>query len=304
MGKQDNFYLQNIFKKISQLLEKNLEDISEAEIAEASHDFCILIERILKMKLYQKNPLLVFDASRIDNNNLLPIARGEDLSFNTIKFEETLKRFNYIFLNFSFGDYFTPVLTSLYEENRNPLTHSYKSDKDIVNLKNKEKIVKDIGSLFPWFSDIAKDFIDISEAPADISIGKKYTEEELEEIFKEELKKKLIYYKNNDYFTNSLNTSNTNFLKVSELKPITFMEPLKPGLIDIPQIEPSFSSRDISIHNECPRCRLYKLKSPGKDNLYNYLVYPAQSQNNSYLYKCSNCNLELTEKEYQMSKKI
>jgi hypothetical protein len=92
--------------------------------------FCIVVERVLKIKLHQKNPVLIFDSSRFrDNNVFITIVKNKELNIETIKASEAISRYKLIFKN-KFSDDEIQAILNIYEK-RNHLIHSHKSD-DII----------------------------------------------------------------------------------------------------------------------------------------------------------------------------
>lgn len=149
--------------------------------------FCITIEKLFKIRLHGENPVLVYDNTKIkENDALVAIIKEKELSIETIRIAETINRYKLMFEN-DFSDDEMQVLIDIYNT-RNHFIHGYKPDGDL--LLDKENIVKKMGTVWEKISIQAvsifgKDLIKANKPK------KKYSEEELEKVLIEEVKKKI-----------------------------------------------------------------------------------------------------------------
>jgi hypothetical protein len=283
----DYKYLLKLFNLVNEYLsgvKENEENLSEIIVA-----FCIVSEKIFKIALYKVNPILVFNGSKLkDENELISIIKNQEKNIETIKMVDAANRYKAIFENKLTNDE-AQVLVDIYNI-RNGLIHGYKSDSKI--LLDSDDIIKKMGTVWEKISAevvlvFGADKIRTSKP------RKKYTEEELENILLEEVRKKInepTNHYNGSLFSlddQSLNilTSRSQYLDVA--KNVTA------------QFSPSYGS---VLLERCPRCGNYSFSGEGSRadiitafNLTKKIVS---------LYKCSICNLELTEKEYEIAKKI
>lgn len=229
--------------------------------------FCIVVEKIFKIKLHKENPVLVYENTRIkEDNALCTVIKGKELNIETIRIRETIGRYRLMFEG-EFTDDEMQVLIDIYNT-RNHFVHGYKPDDDA--LSDKENIIKKMGTVWEKISNQAeslfgKDLIKVKKPK------EKYSEEELEKVLIEEVKKKI---------ENTEADHNSSLVAGTEIY---------------------FPSLNSEI---CPRCGNYGF------SIDNQLVYNIFSTTEispysvSDLYKCKKCHLELTRKEYEITKKI
>lgn len=267
--KQNYQYLFRLYSAVDEYLahipakQKNLPEIIVS--------FCVVTEKIFKIKLHKENPILVYENIKIkENDALVAVIKEKELDIETIKIREVVSRYKLMFDD-EFSDDEMQILIDIYNI-RNHFIHGYKSDDEI--LLDRENIVKKMGTVWEKISAQAisvfgKDLIKAKKPK------KKYSEEELEKVLIEEVKKKIENFENDHVYS----VSNENF----------------------------FYSPSPFINNEvCPRCGSYGFST---DNSINSDVYLSTvsfiSRNDiSDLYKCKRCYLELTRKEYEIAKKI
>ncbi|MCR4334761.1 MAG: rod shape-determining protein [Patescibacteria group bacterium] len=249
----------------------------QEDLPEIVVSFCIVTEKILKIKLHDENPVLVYENTKIkENDSLVAIIKGKELNIETIRIRETLDRYKLMFKN-DFSDDEMQVLIDIYKV-RNHFVHGYKSDAGI--LSDRENIVKKIGTVWEKISTQAisifgKDLIKANKPK------KKYSEEELEKVLIEEVKTKITPIKNT-------------------------LETMVFGGLAIPMYTRSSAYGYSITGEECPRCGAYDFSLDGSDSD----IFPqaaslyGSSRTFSDLYKCKKCNLELTKKEYEIAKKL
>lgn len=242
-----------------------------AVFSEVIVSFCVCVEKIIKIILHKKNPALVFDANKITDSTILAIILKKEESINTSHMFEVINRFNKVKKTI-FTDGEVGALQDIYKA-RSHFMHSYK--KDLHTSSEKEDLIKKMGSLWGKISDlIVKEFGKDNlkkHAPA-----KKYTESELKNIFKEEVRE-LINYR-------SYRSTPTSLIETTLTTPLS---PLGLGFVMCPRCQKNTLSK-----NEESFIGVYE-----KLNTLDYI----ESGN---LYKCKNCNLELTENQYKIAKEI
>ncbi|MEK7646840.1 MAG: hypothetical protein AAB378_00510 [Patescibacteria group bacterium] len=270
-------YLLHLYAQVDDFLSN--QNVERGASPESIVSFCTVVEKILKLKLHNKNPILVFDAlSAKDDHAISMIALKKELDIKTARIGNILTRFQIMF-----GGIFTSdelqALRDIYEV-RNCFMHGYKSD-DKINF-DPEDIVKKMGTIWERVSKIAVSLFgktNIQESRP----KKKYSKQELERALIDEVKIK-VGQKRSRYRTNIFGIS--------------------PG---VDMVGANYWSND----SKCPRCGAYgfAFQKQQEDFLYNFNridVYGNDSSNSALvgLYKCLQCNLELTAKEYEIARKI
>lgn len=269
---KDYWYLINIYSYVDEYLSDKA--AQEDRITEVIVNFCTVIEKIIKIQLYNKNPILIYENSQIKDNNALIaiIKKNIEIDMKTIIFEEALTRYQLLFNRFSEDEII--VIRDIYKHRKN-LVHWINPDNNII--LERENILKKMGTV--W-SKVSKEMASVfgnslikSRKPKKV-----YSETELEKILEEEVKKKI------DKWNNNTITWTIRFYTNSHIRKLWY-----------------------SLGEEkCPRCGNYSFSLDNWNDydiinrtaskLWNYWV--------SNLYKCSECNLELTQKEYEISKRI
>jgi len=267
---QDNYqYLLKLYSIVNGYLSDTKDN--RENLAEIVVSFCTVSEKIFKIKLYDKNPVLVFDIAKLkDCDQLATIVNREELDVETIKSREAIDRFRIIFKN-KFSDSEMQALIDMYKV-RNCLIHGYKSDNDI--LSEEDNIIKKMGTVWGKISEEVTLFFG-SENIKVSKPAKKYTEKELENVLTEEVRKKI---KDSRNLWN--NFSATNLVHASMTK--SFNPFMYAG-------------------EQCPRCGAYGFSS---ENSLFEMPQVYINSGISDLYKCKECNLELTKKEFEIAKKI
>jgi hypothetical protein len=265
--KIDHKYLIDLYYLVGDYLSSN--DSDETELPNVVVSFCVVCEKIFKLMLYRKNPVLIFDNLKIkDDDSLVAITKKINKKIETIKIRDTVNRFK-LFFEKKFSEDEMQSILSLYNI-RNELIHGYTIDKEV--LVDIDDITKKMGTVWKKISEEAISLFGKNEIKFS-KPKKKYTESELEKVLTEEVRKK-IKSKEGDPFSIAV------------------------------QLIPEYSETMLGSYarNSCPRCGSYNfsLKKLG-DSLYEGLgLYSGLAS----LYLCSDCNLELTQKEYEIAKKI
>lgn len=239
--------------------------------------FCVITEKLFKIRLHKENPVLVFENAKFKGDDtLVSIIKEKELDVETIRMRETLNRYKLMFQD-EFSDDEIQVLISIYCI-RNHFIHGYKPDDKI--LSDKENIINKMGTVWEKISTQAISIF----GKALIKANKpktKYSEEELEKVLTKEVKTKIEPTKN-------------------ILGTLTFSD-------DINHVS-EYNRFSIGLVGEkCPRCGSYgfSLDEPNLD-IYSTVTFSLCNPSTTYsdLYKCKKCGLELTKKEYEIAKKI
>ena len=272
-NKSDHKYLLTLFSRVNDFLSNGniREDLPDIIVS-----FCVVVEKIMKIKLYRKNPLLVFDISclKSDENVLPVILLKKEVDIETAKIEKIISRFEIIFKRVFTTDELQAI-RDIYKI-RNNFIHGYKSDEKIIF--NTEDIVKKMGTIWEKISTIITSLFG-KENIKSREPKKKYTEKELEKVLENEVRKMIQPLQNNASVFRSLSS-------VGNIAPSTYL--------------------NVFSKNKCPRCGYYSLAL----NDYNSAsAIDAMGQvlslnDRTNLYKCDNCHLELTEKQYEIAKEI
>lgn len=278
MKKQGHPYLINLYTKVNEYLAdySNNDD----NLADIIVSFCIVVEKTLKIKLHEKNPVLVFDVLKLkDNDSLTSVVTKKENSIDTIRIVDVIERFKILYQNV-FSEEELQALLDIYFV-RNNLIHGYKTD-DIV-IADSENLIKKMGTIWEKFTEQAtvifgKENIKVNNPK------RKYSEEELESVLIEEVKKKIESQENYNYF-GILNRFAGETLSVEN------------------EFSPSAMLFDLE---KCPRCGSNSLSLDNGRNYINGTVFARNPLLKPYtnLYKCKICSLELTKKEYDIAKKI
>lgn len=281
-------YLLQLYSQIDDYLADVLD--KQENLPEIVVAFCITIEKLFKIRLHGENPVLIYENSKIkENDALITIIKEKELSIETIKIGETINRYKLMFEN-EFSDDEMQVLIDIYNI-RNHFIHGYKSDDDL--LSDQENIIKKMGTVWEKISVQAvsifgKDLIKANKPK------KKYSEEELEKVLIEEVRKK-IQSTGTEY--NSLGLVYRDFTI-----PIQSPSAVSLGIDRQYQVPSSVFALG---SEKCPRCGSYSFSL---DEVNSSVISIASIYNPvgtfSDLYKCKNCNLELTKKEYEIAKKL
>jgi len=279
-SKLNHKYLFHLYARVDTYLSSDHDGANS--LPDVVVSFCVVVEKILKIKLHRKNPVLVFDNSRIkETDALLAVVLRKDRDIETSKIGSILERFKIMFKDI-FSDDELQALLDIYDV-RNCFVHGYRADNKIVF--NDEDIIKKMGTIWEKIS-IQVVVIFGKESIKSAKPKKKYSELELEQALINEVKTKINMEKGSfGYHT----------LATSVLFPYHTASAL------------NYPSEAV----ECPRCGVYGF-SVGDDRaslmpfirMSTFNANDVSSYSGSGLYKCGNCHLELTKKEYEIAKKI
>jgi len=274
MKKNEYKYLLYLYNQVNRFLSSR--DVESDEcFPEKLVSFCIVIEKLIKIKLYKKNHVLIFDVSNLkDLDMLVAIIDGSDKNIETIRIDLLLERCKSFFPNFLTENELS-VLRDIYRI-RNQFIHDYKSD-DCIKY-DKLDIISKMGSIWDKISRhtntvFGKELI-VKNQPKI-----KYTEEQLNKVLEDEVRMKIM---NTELdmgailrYRHDENYNNINLFQLGT--------------------------------DMCPRCGSYGFELSGDHDLFLYEVYRLNGHlSNRFLdlYKCKSCNLELTRKEYEIARKI
>lgn len=277
---KDFQYLLKLFNLVNDYLssdKKNDESLPEIVVS-----FCVVTEKIFKIILHKKNPVLVFNNSKLKNENeLLSIVMNKEKNVETIKIIEAVNRYKLLFDD-KFSDDEVQILIDIYNI-RNNLVHSYKPDSSV--LADNEDVIKKMGTIWEKISSEVTSIFGADKIKSS-KPKKKYTEEELENVLREEVRKK-IQDSNSHYYDN--NFSGYTLCQSPDVYSI--------GL------DPVCNS---SLTERCPRCGNYSFSNNNSPFVEINPVLSSFDFSKKLvdLYKCNICSLELTRKEYEIAKKI
>lgn len=280
--KPNHKYLLSLYSRVDDFLSSG--DITKEDLPDLIVSFCIVFEKVLKIKLHNKNPFLIFDGSWIkDDNSISIIALKKEESIETSKIKNILNRFEIVFKGVFTQDELQ-ALKDIYEV-RNYFVHGYKAD-DQIDI-DVEDMVKKMGTIWEKISKIAISLF----GKENIKTGKpkkKYTEKELENVLEEEVRKMI----------KPLRTE-TRFGVLQTIQEV-YTQP----------VGTAFSSY---FRERCPRCGSYAFslddsRNPWQSSYADLGIHAATGtaivDGGSLLYKCKDCHLELTEKQYEIAKRI
>ncbi len=275
-------------------------EVDTNDIPDIIVSFCIVVERLLKIKLYERNPLLVFEDKVITNSSIAIIALGRKTEHHTAQIKIILGRYGIIFEKVFTEDEFQAIGDIF--DLRNDFIHGYADDSS-VNY-DPDSIVIKIGTVWTKVSEIAvsifgKKFIKMSNRK------KKYTEKQLEKVLEEEVRKMIqslpSLARRNEQIAVLMNSSPN--LEIDEK---LFAAPYHVDLHSADVFRGLTGGDEV-----CPRChsRSFVLtKDETNWSFYNslYAAVPQVliNENLSNLYKCRQCHLELTPKYYAIAKRI
>ena len=276
--KKKHDFVIGLFSQVDAYLSEDTPD--PKQLPTSLVNFCVVAEKVLKMHLYKKNKTLPYDVSKLKDANLLvAVATGKESNdVGTIQYEEVIQRFGAIYKR-TFTEEEFEILKDLYKL-RNCFMHTHKADDEIDF--DSEDIIKKMGTLWPTISKLAIKVLD--KAKIKSSRPKKtYSEEELRAVLVEEVRKKI-----NQPIKNG---------------PVTYSDLVNQSTI-------------AATGPSCPRCGSEKFgrKTEPSSPLSpwdNGTVVWTDAARDAFvsirqlapdIYKCKKCNLELTEKEYELYK--
>ena len=257
-NRQNYEYLLRLYSSVDEYLSGV--STKQENLPEVVVSFCIATEKILKIKLHDENPVLVYEGTKIKGNDALTaVVKKKETSMDTIRIQDVIDRYKLMF-DGEFTDDEVQVLSDIYNI-RNHFMHGYKSDDEV--LSDKENIVKKMGTVWEKISNqvisiFGKDTIKANKPK------KKYSEEELEKVLIEQVKRKIQPTKD-IYGTVSFTT-------------------------DVICPTPIYSCASVlsCTSEKCPRCGSYGF-SLDEPNSNMFLVTSVYGTNGSSgLYKCKN----------------
>lgn len=275
-----SFLLRN-YSRVNQYLSKK--SPNEDEFTDMVISFCVVVEKVFKIKLHRKNPFLVFDPSRFkDRDAFIRIALKKENSIETSKFNEIVIRFKEVF-NEVLNEDEEQILLDIYKV-RNKLIHSYKPDNKLSIDRN--DLLKKMGTVWEKISDITARLF-TKEQIEKRTPKKKYTEKELENVLEKEVRE-MIKPKRRGIRAHT---------STKKYKSSVFLDDesvFSNSVFDI-------RSSPYGIHKKkCPRCGEMTFS---KEDDFTDVILPSYSESPN-LYKCGNCDLELTERQYRIAKKL
>lgn len=273
-------YLLLLYSRVNEFLSNG--KLLKEDLPDVIVSFCTVAEKILKIKLHDKNPVLVFDRTELnDNNKLSTVILKKENDIKTSDIVNIIERFEIVFKGIFTSDELQ-VLRDIYRV-RCCFVHGYKSDNKI-NF-NAEDIVKKMGTLWEKISKMAI-LLFGRKTISDYKPKKKYSEQELENVLISEVKEKIKQKKSSlgaygSFGAYKYGTFNSTLLNSS---PSIFL-----------------SSPDV-----CPRCKERGFSFEEREP---FSVLDAYGLDHGRLvrlglYKCYNCGLELTPREYEIAKEI
>lgn len=279
-------YLVSLYSRIGEYL--STEPIDVDTLPEMIVSFCVVTERMLKAKLYRKNPILVFDSSKIkEDSALTAVTLGKEDNIETIKIRQMTERLKLVFKTF-LSESELQALVDIYDI-RNRLVHGYKPDSKVDY--SHDDVLNKMGTIWEKLAPLATTLFGKNTIKRSRPI-KKYTEEELESVLIDEVRQKI---KSNSHGIGMLDVTT----------------------YDIPNQVWGAQGWDglnyLRKQETCPRCGsgTFSLEANGVDSynpFYEDLVFKnylhGSRVGSSGLYKCSKCHLELTPKEYAIAKDL
>lgn len=271
--KSENYiYLVSLYKKIDSFLNKD--SFSQDEVPDNIISFCIATERILKIKLYKKNPVLVFDNAKFkDDNSLVAIVLKKEKTIESCNIQNIIDRINIIFSK-TFTDDEKQAIRDIYDV-RNHFVHGYKTESEIeIN----DAVIK----MEIIWRKVSKFGVKIlgEKNVKPVTPKKTYSEEELQEILREQVKVKIS--------------------KAGIPRDSVFTLYHKGELS-------TWSTSEWG-GERCPRCKKMgfriEKREPESFSFLGTCDFTHDLRGNSDLYKCKNCNLELTPREYEIAKTL
>ena len=263
-------YLLKEFRFVNENLAK--EEIDNDELPDIVVGFCTVLEKMFKIRLHKKNPALVFSPKKLsDSDSIVAVSLKKETDIHTASITDILYVYGKVFPRGIKDDEIETVKSIL--QVRNQFLHSYKKDADLDF--DHTDVIKKMSTVWEKrIQPLAIIFFGKSKVRSAKPV-RKYTEEELHMILVEEVRKKL---QKNTYG-----------------QPVTISSTLTPTN-SITTAFNSIQSNAYSLHSttteECPRC-----------NTFNFAKRQIPSTG-QYLYSCTFCNLELTEREFEIAKQV
>lgn len=284
-------YLLQKAKFVNSSLAKS--SIGDEDFFDVIVSFCTVVEKLLKIKLYSKNPVLAYLSDNgkqfNDPDSVIAISLKRDVDINSAKMVDTLKIYKKVFPK-SIRDEEIELIISIYKL-RNHLMHSQKEDKHFI-FEESDVIKK---MTIVWENRIQKIAVAFfgKNNIKQTKNSKKYSEQELQEILKEEVRKLISNHRQNG----SLLISNYVHSVTDRVDPGALTSVVKDVSADV--LNGYAISKTLFRGEFCPRCKNSSFKHEMNQPLTIFeLNYTPE------LWKCSICGLELTEKQYEIAKKL
>lgn len=273
-------------KRISEIIDSD--SPSEENIYEAIIDFILVFEHVVKKILYAKNKLLIYNFG-LDINKVNVILKNQKNTLFTIQLSEALPRYIKIFPKSKLSKQEESI--EILITNRNKLEH----DIDIKNMQSKEEIMGVLSAVFPIFLAEAEKVLGTLPSTK-IKKEKTYSEKDIQNIYDSIVLSKIKNYKKNSFG-----------ISVTSDEVMSF-NPRIGALAD----ENIYSARVSSVlsqgmnyglgNERCPRCSNFSFSKKSQFN--SMILSSALNRSAPDLYICSNCNLELTDLEYDAVQRL
>lgn len=275
-------------KRVAEIIDSD--NPSEENVYEAIIDFILVFEHVIKKILYAKNKLLIYNFD-LDINKVNVILKNQKNTLFTIQLSEALPRYIKIFPKSKLSKQEESV--EILITNRNKLEH----DIDIKNMQSKEEILGVLSGVFPIFLTEAEKVLGTLPS-AKIKKEKTYSEKDIQNIYDSIVLSKIKNYKRNSFGISVMGND------VINLNPRIGVLADESTSIGVRAQSVLSKSINYSIGNErCPRCLS---SSFSKKSQFNPVIFSSSltSRNDPDLYICSNCNLELTDLEYDAVQRL
>jgi hypothetical protein len=274
-------------KRVAEIIDSD--SPSEENVYEAIIDFILVFEHVIKKILYAKNKLLIYNFD-LDINKVNVILKNQKNTLFTIQLSEALPRYIKIFPKSKLSKQEESI--EILITNRNKLEH----DIDIKNMQSKEEIMGVLSGVFPIFLTEAEKILGTLPSTK-IKKEKTYSEKDIQNIYDSIVLSKIKNYKRNSF----------GILPVTSDEVTNFNPRI--GMLADKSIYGARVSSVLSqginygIGNErCPRCSNFSFSK--KSQLNSMIFSSVLNRGASDLYICSNCNLELTDLEYDAVQRL
>lgn len=270
--KMEHRYLLSLYAKVDEYLSGT--DTESLLLPEAIVSFCTIVEKLFKIRLYKKNPILIFDLAKFKDNAsaIAALTKGREMNIDTIKISEVLTRYRFVF-DRDFSEDEIQILSDLFGA-RNDLIHGHSDSKE--KILDVEDLQKKMGTIWEKISVMALKLFGTDAIKAS-KPKRKYTREELEKVLLEEVRKKIRKNDHSDFFSD--------FSSIHTFSDVGFAHEFYGG-------------------ESCPRCGSFSFSDEATSEAGLYLVGYHSFPPGSDFYRCKSCNLELTKKEYGIAKRI
>jgi hypothetical protein len=177
--------------------------------------------------------------------------------------------------------------------NRNKLEH----DIDIKNMQSKEEILGVLGGVFPIFLIEAEKVLGVLPS-AKIKKEKTYSEKDIQNIYDSIVLSKIKNYKRNSF---GISVTSDEVISFNPRASVLADNSMAYGA----RASSVFGSQGISLglgNERCPRCSNFSFSK--KSQLNSVIFVSSLNRGDPDLYVCSNCNLELTDLEYDAVQRL